>query len=415
MTLWKSVCIVFCSATFMGACGDDGELQRDTEGIDSASATTVADTDTVPVDVDSQIGDTGLDTADNTVARHNFCNDIGNEFAMGAAIYGDSGTDWYLSLANPPSSVDWFTGYMYSSGDPAADPAGFEWIVNFRMDTAIQGGATLPMVTFYRMLNVGEDFGYAGSEAQIVQQMLQDGNAVRKYLDDFVAVLQILHQRATPGILHVEPDSWGFMMWVFDGAPGSDGAGDAEGIPVALGAAGHSALTGKSFPDTAGGLGQALLYLRDTYAPELRMGWHASNFRVGTRPEVVTSFYSTMGAWDLIVTEPPHMVNNGTGPWDMSASDNQANQNWLRTVSTRTGLPIVIWQTYVQEANPYLGDWPASKENMGMFAQNGVVAVFWDANSEGCSYVCDGANDLKTFLANYATSPMALPENSICR
>jgi hypothetical protein len=47
---------------------------------------------------------------------------------------------------------------------------------------------------------------------------------------------------------------------------------DAEGIPVALAAAGHSALTGKSFPDTAGGLGQALLYLRDTYAPELRMG-----------------------------------------------------------------------------------------------------------------------------------------------
>jgi hypothetical protein len=119
-----------------------------------------------------------------------------------------------------------------------------------------------------------------------------------------------------------------------------------------------------------------------------------------------------MGAWDLIVTEPPH---NGTGPRDMSASDNQTNQNWLRTVSSRTGLPIVIWQTDVHEANPYLGDWPASKENMGMFAQNGVVAVLWDANSERCSYVCDGANDLNTFLANYATSPMALPENSICR
>ncbi len=412
MLCWKLVVCALMCAILIWACSDDGGQSSDVnENADDSTSASVGDTGSETPDSATE---TGSSNAANTGARHDFCNDIGDNFAVGSAIYGDPGTNWYLSLAEAPASVEWFTGYMYTSGDPAPDPSGFEWIVNFRMDTAIQGGAALPMVTFYRMLNVGQDFGYAGTEAEIVQQMLQDGDAVRKYLDDFIAVLEILHTRSLPTIVHVEPDSWGFMMWVFDGAPGSDGAGDAEGIPVALSAAAHSALNGQSFPNTAGGLGRAMLYLRDTYAPELRMGWHASNFRVGTRPEVVTSFYSTMGPWDLIVTEPPHMVNNGTGAWDMSEADNQANQNWFNAVSTQTGLPIVVWQTYVQEADPYLGNWPAVQDNIAMFARNGVVAILWDANSEGCGYTCDGANDLTTYLGNYAANPLPLPADSIC-
>ena len=413
MTNWKRVVCPLLCVMLIWACSDNSGQQSDGgENFGDSASASNADTGLGTSESGSDAG-SGVPSA--TGARHNFCNDIGDNFAMGAAIYGDPGTNWYLSLAEAPASVNWFTGYMYTSGDPAPDPSGFEWIVNFRMDTAIEGGATLPMVTFYRMLNVGQDFGYTGSEAEIVQQMLQDGDAVRKYLDDFIAVLGILHARPTPTIVHVEPDSWGFMMWVFDGAPGSDGAGDAEGIPVAMSAAAHNALNGQSFPDTAGGLGRAMLYLRDNYAPELRMGWHASNFRVGTRPEVVTSFYSTMGPWDLIVTEPPHMVNNGNGAWDMSETDNQANQNWFNTVSTRTGLPIIIWQTYVQEADPYLGNWPTVQNNIEMFAQNGVVAILWDPNSEGCGYSCDGADDLETYLGNYADASLALPAGSICQ
>ena len=292
-------------------------------------------------------------------ARHDFCADVGTSFGMGAAIFGDPGTAWFQQ-----AGVDWTYGYMYASGDPQQDLSGFTYLVNYRLDSAEQAGATIPTVTFYRMLDVGNEHGHSGSEAQIVQSMLTDPAAVADYLDDFIAVLDILATRATPTLLHVEPDSWGFMMWAFDGVDPNAGNGDATAIPVALAAANHPALAGQAFPDDAGGLGHALLYLRDHHAPEVRMGWHASNFRVGTRPDIVTGFYSALGAWDVIVTEPPHMNGSGTAAWDPNDGDNANNLDWLANVSATTQLPILIWQTYVDDADAYLGAWPSDQSNI---------------------------------------------------
>lgn len=349
------------------------------------------------------------------MGKHDVCADIGDIMGMGAAIYGDIGTEWFVNGATSPFNIDWLIGYMYASGDPSDDPEGFEWIVNYRLDSIQEAGATLPMVTFYRMLNQGEGHGYTGSEAAIVQQMLQDGDAVHAYIDDFIALLTILAARETPTLVHVEPDSFGFMMWAFDGVDSSEGNGDATRIPVALSAAKHEALSGESFPDDAGGLGRAMLYLRDTVAPTARMGWHASNFRVGTKPEIVTSFYSSMGAWDVIVTEPPHMTANGSAPWDMSDTANQDNADWFQTVRDETGLPIIVWQTEVGDAEAYLGGWPTETTNMTLFADWGVVSVAWDPNAASCRYACSEADDLQTYLQRYAAAPLALPVGSVCR
>ena len=351
----------------------------------------------------------------SSTSTHDFCNDLGTTIGMGAAIFGDAGTAWFEGAAEPPSSVGWTYGYMYASGDPHDDLDGFEWIVNFRLDTAEQAGATIPTVTFYRMLNVGRDHAHSGTEAQVVQAMLADGDAMSDYLDDFVAVLDVLATRATPPLLHVEPDSWGFMMWAFDGFDGTTGNADASAITVAMD--GHAALGGQTFANDAGGLGQAMLYLRDQHAPDVRLGWHASNFRVGTRPEVVTGFYASVGVWDVIVTEPPHMNGSGSSPWDVADEDNTNNLNWLDTVSTTTGLPILIWQTYVDDADPYLGGWPGNQDNLTALAENGVAGVLWDPNGNGgdCGYSCAGAGTLRDNLAAYAAAPLALPDGHVCR
>ncbi len=349
-----------------------------------------------------------------STATHDICEDLGTTFGMGAAIFGDEGTAWFQTAAETPTAIDWAYGYLYASGDPHDDPDGFEWLVNFRLDTAEQAGATLPTVTFYRMLNVGRDHGHTGSEAQVVQEMLEDAEAMSDYLDDFVAVLDILATRGTPPLLHIEPDSWGFMMWAFDGFDGTTGNANASAIPVSLG--GHPALAGQAFANDAGGLGQALLYLRDQHAPEVRLGWHASNFRVGTRPEVVTGFYSSTGAWDVIVTEPPHMNGSGSATWNVLDEDNQNNLTWLGTVSATTGLPILIWQTYVDDAEPYLGAWPNRQDNLAALAEQGVAGVLWDPNGNGgdCRYSCTGANVLRDHLSAYSAAPLALPSHHVC-
>ena len=331
---------------------------------------------------------------------------------MGAAIFGDPGTEWYEQEAT--HGVDWTYGYMYASGDPQPDPEGFEWITNYRLDTAEGGGASVPTVTFYRMLNVGRDHGHGGTEPQVVQAMLTDADAVSDYLDDFVDLLEILHARSTPTLVHVEPDSWGFMMWAFDGVDGDHGNADASAIPVALAAADHPALAGTEFADDAGGLGQALLYLRDQLAPELRMGWHASNFRVGTHPEVVTGFYSSMGSWDVIVTEPPHMKPNGSASWDENDGDNQANLQWFETVTQGTGLPILIWQTPETEGQPYIGAWPDNQDNLTALASRGAAGVMWDPNGSGCSYSCAAADDLHDYLVAYSNAPLTFPAGNPC-
>jgi hypothetical protein len=271
-------------------------------------------------------------------------------------------------------------------------------------------------VTFYRMLEVGRAHGHAGSEAEVVQAMLTDAAAVSDYLDDFLEVLTILAARQTPPLLHVEPDSWGFMMWAFDGFDGTLGNPDATAVPVSLAEASHPELDGQSFADHAGGLGQAMLYLRDRHAPNVRMGWHASNFRVGTHPEVVTAFYSSMGAWDVIVTEPPHMNGDGASGWDLTDEDNQNNLDWLETVSETTDLPILIWQTYVESAEAYLGAWPENRENLTALAESGVAGVLWDPNGNGgdCGYSCPDAAALLDLLSAYSADPLVLPAGHLC-
>jgi hypothetical protein len=157
-----------------------------------------------------------------------------------------------------------------------------------------------------------------------------------------------------------------------------------------------------------------MLYLRDQRAPEVRLGWHASNFRVGTRPEVVTGFYASMGAWDVIVSEPPHMTGSGSNGWDTSDEDNRNNLDWLSTVSGATKLPLLIWQAYVDEVDPYLGQWPESQDNLLSLAESGVAGVLWDPNGNAgdCAYTCAEADSLVERLAAYSAAPLTLPRSA---
>jgi hypothetical protein len=70
------------------------------------------------------------------------------------------------------------------------------------------------------------------------------------------------------------------------------------------------------------------------------MRYVAPMMLVAVGAEVVTSFYSSVGAWDVIVTEPPHMNGETASAWDLTDQDNQNNLHWLQTVSAATGLPI---------------------------------------------------------------------------
>jgi hypothetical protein len=110
------------------------------------------------------------------------------------------------------------------------------------------------------------------------------------------------------------------------------------------------------------------------------------------------------------------MTGSGSNSWDTSDEDNQNNLDWLRTVSDATSLPILIWQTYASDAEPYLGDWPDNQDNLTLLAENGVAGVLWDPNGNGsdCAYSCADADTLLENLAAYSASPLSLPSGHVC-
>ncbi|MCP4712250.1 MAG: T9SS type A sorting domain-containing protein [Planctomycetes bacterium] len=350
---------------------------------------------------------------------HNICEDIGENFSFGLSIFSAAG-NWIVEASQAPYNIDWRFGYFYISQITTESAA--RYFIHLRSDTAEEAGA-IPVITFYRLLNIGEDEGYTGNEAQIVQSCLQDQSAMYTYFENMKIVLSILAERDNPSIVQVEPDSWGFMMW----AMGIQGNDDATTVPVQVNGSGHPDVQG--FSNHAGGFGQALLHMRDMYAPEVRMGWHASNFRVGQNPEVVTGFYSSMGDWDVIFSEPPHMVTLGDSwcePWN-EVTQVPNNLNWLSTVSQSAGVPILIWQTFIGEDYHYFGDWPNNQLNLSRMAEAGVAGMMFHHLGNGdpddfigysqgppCENIDGTAADLRDRLIDYTSAPLLLPDGTPC-
>ncbi|HOU93183.1 MAG TPA: hypothetical protein PLU22_19155, partial [Polyangiaceae bacterium] len=284
----------------------------------------------------------------------------------------------------------------------------------------------IPVYTFYELLQRGQQAGLTGTEPEVVQAVLQDPGLMRAYFDDFVFLVETVAAAPTPPIVHVEPDSWGFMSW----AMGIEGNADATTVPVAVASSGHPDLA--ELPDHAGGLGRALLRLRDLHAPVVRLAWHASNFRAGTRPEVTTGFYSSMGEWDVLFTDSPHLEADEASWWEPAdpAAVN-ANVAWLGAVSAGASLPVVMWQMPIGTTDWHLFD--SEPALLRRFVEAGLGAVLFDLRGEGDpdgfrAVEGDGldavppadsdaggtAADMRARLAAYTTAPLAWPAGTPC-
>ncbi len=359
--------------------------------------------------------------------RHDICEDLGGSFAFGVSSFG-SLRQWAPD-AQSLHGADFRLLYVYILAGGMENPADFEdWYILPFIDTARDMDAA-PVLTFYQLLHLGQDAGYSGSEPEIVADALDDSAVMHQYFEHFIWLLEIGHQAGAPVIIQVEPDSWGFMMW----AMGVEGNDDPTSVPVQVGGSGHPDVAG--FADHAGGLGQALVALRDQYAPAVRLGWHASNFRAGTRPEVVADFFSHMGDWDVLFSEHPHMeADEATwwDPWDTAAVD--INLVWADTLTRSAGLPLVLWQIPVGTMDYHLLPAPGDQAMLTRFAEAGIAAVLFEHQS------FDGETDMDLFrasgalgtpppsghaaggtaghmrqrVADYSSSPLPWPADTLC-
>lgn len=355
------------------------------------------------------------------------CDDLGGTVPFGISSFSVAGG--WLVEAHDTHGVEWGFVYLYLV---PPDPAGLDdyaWFIGEKHAVATSVGA-MPVFTFYQLLILGQDAGVTGdTEAEIVRQVLADPALMRTYFDNFVFVLETLAALDPPSLLHVEPDSFGFMMW----AMGVEGNADATSIDVQVAGSGHPDLG--AFADNASGLGHALLALRDLHAPSVRLGWHASNFRVGQFPEVVTGFYGGMGEWDVLVGEHPHLEPDEAAwwePWDVAALE--TNLAWFGEVTAAAGVPILLWQLPIGTVDWHLLGDPADRSALERFAEAGVAGFLFEhqdftgagdpdlfrasgdlgAEPPDSSAAGGTAAALRDRLVDYTGAPLEWPDGGLC-
>jgi len=368
-----------------------------------------------------------MPSAATAAPRHNICLDLDDSFAFGVSSFG--GLRQWAPDAQSVHGADFRFLYVYILAGGMENPADFrDWYILPFIDTARSMDA-VPVLTFYQLLDLGQDAGYSGSEPDVVADALADSRVMQTYFEHFIWLLELSDEAGPPVIIHVEPDSWGFMMW----AMGVEGNDDPTTVPVQVGGSGHPDVAG--FPDHAGGLGQALVALRDQYAPAVRLGWHASNFRVGTRPEVVTRFFSHMGDWDVLIGEHPHLeADEATwwDPWDAAAVD--LNLTWAETLTASAGLPLILWQVPLGTMDYHLLPDPQDQTMLLRFAEAGIAAVLFEhqafaGETDPDQIRASGAlgtpppaghpagataADMRQRVADYSLSPLPWPADTLC-
>jgi hypothetical protein len=124
----------------------------------------------------------------------------------------------------------------------------------------------VPVFTYYMLLQSSPATG--GDEAAKDLSNLRNTATMAAWLAD----LRVFFQRAatsTPVVLHVEPDLWGYIEQAASGD-------DAATVPAAVASSGDSDVAGSA--NTAAGFAQAIIQLRDAYAPNVILAYHLSGW-----------------------------------------------------------------------------------------------------------------------------------------
>jgi hypothetical protein len=213
----------------------------------------------------------------------------------------------------------------------------------------------LPMLSYYVLLPAS---GAAEGAGEV--HAVADAGFLRRYLDDFRFLLaQLGCERA---LVHVEPDFWGYAQ-----QEAIRSGGDATTLPAAVRSA--NPLDCADQPDTVAGLGRCMIAMARRWAPNARIGLHASGW--ATRVDCVNNrsasldvaakgaetgaFLAACGAAeadfvaaDLADRDAGWRAAQGQDLWLDAANevlpDFEQAFRWSRAVSDAVGRPLVWWQ-----------------------------------------------------------------------
>ncbi len=280
------------------------------------------------------------------------------------------------------------------------------------------GSSITPVFTYYMLLQSSP--GASSGEADADYNNLQNTATMTAYFND----LKLFFQRAkgpNPVVLHVEPDLWGYL----EQRTPTD---DATKVPAQVASTGLTELSG--LPNNVSGFAQAVVRLRDLYAPNVIVAYHLSIWGTGTDivyadpPDAqvdalatkAANFYKSLGAnFDIVFAEfsdrdagfKQYVYGDGGASW-WDAGDFSRNIRFLTDFVSLAQKRIVMWQIpfgnekmlaenntwdhYQDNKVEWLLDNPG-RGNLSSYIQAGVVAFLFGRGADGATCACDSNND----------------------
>ena len=258
------------------------------------------------------------------------------------------------------------------------DQAPGAFVREFVADAAAAG--RVPMVTYYLVL----DGSGVVEGAPEVTQAATDPAFLRRYLNDFrFFLLQLGCHRA---LVHVEPDFWGYAQ-----QEAIRIGGTASTLPAPVREANPADCGGEA--DSIAGLGRCMVAMVRKWAPNAKVGLHASSWATGvacvlnTNPteDVAAKGRDTaaflepagLGSSDFVVAD---IADRDAGWRESQGEDTWINTDatlpsyaqaftWSRALADRAGKPLIWWQIPVGNM---------SQTNVDYHWQDNKVAYFFD-------------------------------------
>jgi len=315
--------------------------------------------------------------------------------------------------------------YVYLAGDIFSNgwaqwqaPTG-QYARNFLTKVGQMG--KIPVFTYYNLVpakNRYEDPAFTN---------LNDAQVMNKYFDDWKLLLQICNAYGKTVIIHYEPDLFGyFQLYKNDPSKGTVKVAASNQADV------------KNFSNDAKGLAQAIVSMRNKYAPNVKLAWHASQWSSGLglvtsdfNPEqaatATASYYRSLNAnFDLIFSdfsdrdEGFYQVVLGQNTlWSPVATATNGNlsdfdrfQRYLKTLNQQTGQKIMLWQipignTLTRTCNNTNGHYKDNRaeyflqsvlqngntDKISQYGQAGVIAFLFGWGMNGCTTYMDTKKD----------------------
>ncbi len=290
--------------------------------------------------------------------------------APGPALPSDK---LHFGLASGPDQLFWMTlshvpwryRYTYLAGglynnpwpswqDPALPPG--QYALDYMNNSRANG--YIPVFPYYMLLQSHR----AADEATDDYNNLNNSTLMHDYYANFTLLMQKAAQFGQPVIVHVEPDLWGYLQQ-------RAGNGSPASVSASVSSSGNADVA--AYPNNVQGFGQALLHLRDLYAPNVVMAVHASMWSSGrdiatdtdaalnavTEADKTASFLNATGNWDVVFNDVDdhdagwwEAQGNTSHWWDKTNTrfPNFARYlSWVHELRVRTGKPQVAWQVPV--------------------------------------------------------------------